>query len=394
MRLLPDAQPQTACVVTLGGIIQEQNEETKEAKNCVGQSIQNYIPELTWESIATLTQQHGTVTLSYVAQLIGRDRTYDIRAEWTQQDDRLYGVLLSAKLLSEDPYQPAPAKIVMKVTDDCEEKPERKLQMMQNGNSYFSIPVRSLPPMTLHQSLHLAARNAFQKLPLLAHKEILETSTFEATDKIRICCESKEDAIALHEGRWDLASCAILLYPQEDFELYHLGKDQQPTFYKSFSTREAALAGELQRREVQTMINQIDNGNGHRRELLMPSDPVYTEAYNTVLFSPDVMTLVTEAESKPIIVSRQYAALTQKSVTYWVGAGSINKAGWAPGELERMQGYLVRDGHLHNFEYKAYLHDFDEVTTWYTSFQRIFCDGEWMRVAKVLDIVKANLVAI
>jgi len=148
MRLLPDAQRQTACVVTLGGIIQQQNEAEKGAKNCVGETIQTYIPELTWGSIATLTQQHGTVILNYVAQLIGRDRTYDIEAQWTQQGDRLYGVLLSAKLLPEDPYQPQPAKLVTKITDDCEEKPERTVEIRQNGYSDAPTPARSLPPMT------------------------------------------------------------------------------------------------------------------------------------------------------------------------------------------------------------------------------------------------------
>ncbi len=354
----------------------------------IGGNIQTYLAAEVWlEMVQDLRQgrslkrlqQHYTTPIGLTEQFVDWEVVHDRKL----QKQLLVGTVSDLKLIE--------AADVTRITLEADICTDSRVKLVQNKGYTHRVPEAS--PMTLHESLHLAAHNAFRRLPLLTHKEILETSTFEATDKIRICCESEEDVIALHEGRWDIAGCAVLLYPQTEFELYYADKNQQLIFYKGFSMREASLAGELQRREVQIMIEQV-NGNGHSKGLLVPNDLAFTEIYNSVLFSPDTMTLVTEAESKPIIVSRQYAKLTQKTVSYWVGAGSINKAGWAPGELEQMQRYLERDGYLQNYEYKAYLHDYDEVTTWYTSFQRVFCDGEWMRVAKVLDIVKANLAVI
>jgi hypothetical protein len=363
------------CTVTLSGTITQQWEPDEAVPLCLHKPITNWIPLEQWLKIVAAAKTQGTVKLRYVAKPIGRDQVLTINARWQFQDDCLHGTLLVA-----DPVTAITA-IADNRTDSCS-------KLGQNDNINLSVPDLMTPEL-----LRLAAQNAFKRLPLLTHKEILERSVLEPSDKIRIYCTSKEDAIALHEGRWDIAECAFLLYPQTNFEFYYQVKDQVPCLYKAFSAKEALLAGRLQRREVQNMIEQV-NGNGHKKELLLPGDLTFTEIYNSILHSPDVMTLVTEAESKPIIVSRQYAKLTEKTISYWVGAGSINKAGWAPGELEKMQTYLERDGFLQNYEYKAYLHDYDEVTNWYTSFQRIFCDGEWMRIAKVLDIAKANMTVV
>lgn len=353
----------------------------------LGESIFQFVPFEQWQEIVQRLQQGGSVRgfpLEFVAPIGRVQELTDWRLKIVNGQPLIYAEATKIKVL--DAIDP-----VTQITPIADIFTEENVKIGQNRTSKQCVP--EAKTMTLHQSLHYAAHSAFSRLPLLAHKEILESSTFEAADKIRICCKSREDAIALHEGRWDVVGCAVLLYPQSEFEIYHADKDQQPVLYKTFSKREAFLAGELQRREVQAMIEQV-NGNGQSKGLLLPGDLAFTEIYNSVLFSPDVMTLVTEADSKPIIVSKQYAALTHKTVSYWVGAGSTNKAGWAPGELEKMQQYLERDGFLQNYEYRAYLHDYDEVTTWYTSFQRVFCDGEWMRIAKVLDIVKANLAVI
>lgn len=388
-----EAHPQ--CVTTLSGQVLEHHNSTIKLQAILGVCLADLIISPGgWDVISSTVQQRGKTTFEYAYRRPGTEKNcWHGVATWELKGDRLYGVMLHhfdvTKAWKKGVYRIRPVEIVSKITSIADISTEGNVKIRHNDSINSSVPEMHWTP----ESLRVAARNAFQRLPLLTHKEILERSTLEPADKLRIYCESKEDAIALYEGRWDLAGCAVLLYPQTEFELYIVSKDQPPRLYKAFSEKEALLAGRAQRRELQTMIDgQL--GNGHKKGLLLPTEWSFTEIFNSVMYSPDTMTLVTEAESKPIIVSRQYAELTNKSVSYWVGAGSINKAGWAPGELEKMQAYLERDGFLQNYEYKAYLHDFDEVTTWYTSFQRIFCDGEYMRVAKVLDIVKANLVTI
>ena len=98
----------------------------------------------------------------------------------------------------------------------------------------------------------------FAKTLLQTHREILEAGSMAIADVIRLYCRNKEEAIALHDGRWDLCERAQEMQLPQQFELYYFSDDQKPQLFKAFSMREGLLVKELQHREIAEMFQNLD----------------------------------------------------------------------------------------------------------------------------------------
>jgi hypothetical protein len=101
-------------------------------------------------------------------------------------------------------------------------------------------------------------RRTFIQTLLQTHREILEAGSIAIDDVVRIYCATKEEAIALHDGRWDLCERAQEQQLPQQFELYYSGDDKKHHLYKTFSTREGLLVKELQRREIAALFQKLD----------------------------------------------------------------------------------------------------------------------------------------
>jgi hypothetical protein len=108
------------------------------------------------------------------------------------------------------------------------------------------------------ESLAKDDRHRFIDSLLPTHQEILEVGTISISDVIRLYCRSKEEAIALHDGRWDLCERAQEMQLPQQFELYYFSDDKKPHLYKAFSVQEGMLVKELQRREIAAMFQKLD----------------------------------------------------------------------------------------------------------------------------------------
>ncbi|XGV99632.1 MAG: hypothetical protein ACAF41_11920 [Leptolyngbya sp. BL-A-14] len=114
-------------------------------------------------------------------------------------------------------------------------------------------------------------RHRFIYSLLETHQQILEEIGVAIDDdKVRLYCRSKEEAIALHDGRWDLVERAQEQQLPQKFELYYSGDDHKPQLFKTFSIREGLLAKRLQRREIAALFQDFNNegeGNDQKKAI-------------------------------------------------------------------------------------------------------------------------------
>ncbi|MBD2072389.1 hypothetical protein H6F86_00375 [Phormidium sp. FACHB-592] len=96
---------------------------------------------------------------------------------------------------------------------------------------------------------------------LSTHQEIIEAGSMVIDKTIKIYCSSKEEAIALYDGCWDLAERAQEQQLPQLFELYYPGDDQKPHLYRDFSVRAGLLVKILQRREIAALCQDLDVEN-------------------------------------------------------------------------------------------------------------------------------------
>lgn len=94
---------------------------------------------------------------------------------------------------------------------------------------------------------------------LLVHREILEAGGIAIDeDKIRLYCHSKEEAIALYDGRWDLCERAEEQQLPQQFELYYFSDGPEPHLYRKFSIREGQIVKRLMHREIAKTFQKQD----------------------------------------------------------------------------------------------------------------------------------------
>lgn len=116
---------------------------------------------------------------------------------------------------------------------------------------------------------------------------------------------------------------------------------------------------------------------------------------SSILWSPELLTLVAEETQQPVVVSQGYAQWTGRSLLEWLSPNNGNERRWANGELAKMQELLEQQPGqiLREYSYPAnYCGDGDRPYTFVTSFQRIRIPGAgWFRFARVHGATPATV---
>lgn len=241
-----------------------------------------------------------------------------------------------------------------------------------------------MPPQNREElikcSLIAIAQDLFPRLGLAPHRELLESCEIKfEPHETQIYCPCEDIAEGIYEGGWAISEDAAWCSLPDTIALY-LGVKDQGTFYREFrvSDRQNQIKRRLYQLELTTMqdLKQVCSN----ASLILPqvSESVALTCYyqNFVLHSPERLALALEATQRPIAVSPAYADYVAQDMLEVIGDPE-NASRWFPGELERMQRFLERDGFLQGFEYLAYEENNSvDPFIWVADFQRVNLGGD------------------